>query len=330
MVDLPGASPSKKRVPFSLRSHQASIASQLRVRALEPLLRLSYVSEKHELICWSKRCPWFSLELRRVWCFTAQAGRTRLNVRCPSRQGITLRRLCQGPFHLSHRLLFKSRTVWLGRAGEKESFLFLLEHRVSLRDLSWPLSFCHSPASASWGMNGIAGGHYHLWSGESTLIYPCPHLMPVCSEMIDGKSSLGVWCLLRWVSRRIGPCFMAITVYISASLEESRTPGQSRDYTVWQHCVSKSQVPSVRSRPQSRGHIIPVEWWVRPTHAFYALVCKGDCWWKVTMFVNTLKLVNWLQQCPYSIVPALASTKWHLPTHYLELTLGFTLTNSTV
>lgn len=92
MVDLPGASPSKKRVPFSLRSHQASIASQLRVWALEPLLRLSYVSEKHELICWSKRCPWFSLELLRMWCFTAQAGRTRLNMRCPSRQGITLRR----------------------------------------------------------------------------------------------------------------------------------------------------------------------------------------------------------------------------------------------
>lgn len=74
-----------------------------------------------------------------------------------------------------------------------------------------------------------------------------------------------------------------------------------------------------RSPLWDQGHNLVVTFlWndgVRPTHALSTLVYKAECWWKVTMFVNILNVVNWLQKCPNSDIPALASIKWHLFPH---------------
>lgn len=102
MVDLPGASLSKKTVSFSLRSHEASVASQLRVQALESLLRLSYVSEEGELICGANVALVLALSFSGCDVLLHRQGRTRLNMLCSSLRGITVRRLCQGPVLLSH------------------------------------------------------------------------------------------------------------------------------------------------------------------------------------------------------------------------------------
>lgn len=84
MVDLPDASPSKKMVSFSLRSHETSTASQLRVQALKSLPWLSYVSEEGELICAANVALVLALSFSGCGVLLHRQGRTRLNMLCSS------------------------------------------------------------------------------------------------------------------------------------------------------------------------------------------------------------------------------------------------------
>lgn len=85
-----------------------------------------------------------------MWCFTAQAGKDKAE----HAVFITSRHYrntpVSGPFPSESLNSVQKQDSKIGKSrGEREFFLFLFEVRVSLCNLSWPLNFCHSPASTS-------------------------------------------------------------------------------------------------------------------------------------------------------------------------------------